>query len=176
MTMTLIQSITAGAGLPGVLEFASIPQTFTDLLVTFSARRSSGSGYASLVIQLNSSSSGYTDRWVEGTGSGTSSSTANVYSGFGGGLITVPGSSVTASTFNSGQCYIPNYTASTNKSSSIEIVTENNGTQAYQYINAGLWANTSAITNIKLSIGSFDQYSTASLYGILKGSGGATVS
>jgi hypothetical protein len=173
--MTLISTLTAGAGLPGTLEFASIPQTYTDLLLTFSARRSSGSGFVALKIQFNSSTTGYTDRWLQGSGSAATSSTDSTQTGFGGAITSVPGTATTANTFNNGQCYIPNYAGSTNKTISMDTVTENNATESYQHILAGVWANTAAVTNIKLLIGSFDQYTTASLYGILKGSGGASV-
>ena len=47
-------------------------------------------------------------------------------------------------------------------------VMENNATEAYQNLVAGLWSNTSAITSLTLakSTGNFVQYSSASLYGI----------
>ena len=51
-------------------------------------------------------------------------------------------------------------------------VSENNATTAYATLNAGLWSNTAAINAIGLTITSgqnFAQYSTATLYGILKG-------
>ncbi len=73
-------------------------------------------------------------------------------------------------TFANGEIYIPNYTASVNKSVSIDSVTENNATSAIAALDAGLWANTAAITSINLNgnNGNFVQYSTAYLYGIVK--------
>jgi hypothetical protein len=92
----------------------------------------------------------------------------------------IPGTDTTSNTFSSTQVYIPNYAGSTNKSVSIDHVTENNATNAYfSGIVAGLWSNTAAITSVKIldqDGGSLVAGSTASIYGILKGSGGATVS
>jgi hypothetical protein len=63
--------------------------------------------------------------------------------------------------------YIPNYAGSSNKSVSIDSVTENNATGAYSGLTAALFASTAAITSFGISTGSnFVQYSTATLYGI----------
>jgi hypothetical protein len=113
---------------------------------------------------------------LNGTGSGVASYTTGStdlvtsYSG-------IVGDGATASTFSNDAIYIPNYSGSTNKSVSIDTVTENNATAAHQTITASVWANTAAITSIKIVTGAnFAQYSTASLYKFTKGSGGATVS
>jgi hypothetical protein len=57
---------------------------------------------------------------------------------------------------------------SNNKSISSDGVTESNATNSILTLDAGLWANSSAITSLKftLEIGNFAQYSTATLYGI----------
>jgi hypothetical protein len=90
----------------------------------------------------------------------------------------MPSSSQTSNTFLSGALYLPNYAGSTQKSFSVDSVGENNSTTAYQVLTAGLYNQTTAITALSvLTYGSsLVQYSTASLYGILKGSGGASVS
>ena len=87
------------------------------------------------------------------------------------------GNTATANTFNSTTFYIPNYAGSTNKSFSFDQVNENNTTAANQVLGSVLWSNTAAITSISLTSPGYNfvQYSTASLYGITKGSGGATV-
>jgi hypothetical protein len=78
----------------------------------------------------------------------------------------------TSNTFSSHAIYIPNYRTSTAKSYSVETVTENNATTAYQYIVAGLWNSTAAITQITLrrseGLNNLMEFSTASLYGIRK--------
>ena len=71
--------------------------------------------------------------------------------------------------------YIPNYTGSTNKSISVDSVTENNATNNLMNIQAGLWSNTAAITSILFTsdtAGGFLAGSTISLYKITKGSDG----
>jgi hypothetical protein len=75
--------------------------------------------------------------------------------------------------------YIPNYTGSTAKSVSVDGVMENNATYAAAGIIAGLWNDTAAVTSVSISseVATLVQYSSATLYGILKGtSNGVTVS
>lgn len=82
----------------------------------------------------------------------------------------VSAQATTANTFNNLSLLVSNYAGSTNKSVSVDSVTENNATNAFANITTGLWSNTSAITSLKLdgtaNSGVFAQYSTASLYKI----------
>ena len=81
------------------------------------------------------------------------------------------GANATANTFGNSEIYIPNYTGSNYKSISADSVSENNASAAYANLFAGLWSNTAAINQITLIPGAsanFAQYSTATLYGILK--------
>lgn len=178
MTMTLISTVTVGAGGASSIDFSSIPQTYTDLQLVVSARSTiTGTTYEDVGIKFNSSSSGYTERQIYANGS-SAGSNANFFTSYGyiGG---VGSNSNTANTFGNCGVYIPNYTGSSNKSFSVDNVTENNATGAFMNLVANLWSNTAAITSISLfpvSANTFMQYSTASLYGILKGSGGASVS
>jgi hypothetical protein len=172
--MQLIQTVTVGSGGATQMEFASIPATYTDLVVLISAR--SGSAGDTLWARFNNdSSTACTTRWLVGDGSSvtTSNSGGNTFIRL--GTIT---SADTSSTFNNFQMYVPNYAGSAQKTVSVDAVNENNSTTAYQRMTTGLWPVTSAITNIIISNNgaSISQYSSASLYGILKGSGGATVS
>ena len=172
--MELISSVTVGSGGASQIEFASVPSTYTDLLVLISAR--SGSAGDTLWMRFNSDeSNACTTLWVVGDGSTASSSNSGGNTFIRLGTIT---SGDTASTFNNFQVYVPNYAGSAQKTVSVDAVNENNATTAYQRITAGLWPVTTAISNIKISNNgaSISQYSTAYLYGILKGSGGATVS
>jgi len=77
-------------------------------------------------------------------------------------------SGYTASTFASGEMYIPNYAGSNSKSFSADSVQETNASLAYSYLIAGLWSDSSAINSIALTplTGNFAQHSTATLYGI----------
>jgi hypothetical protein len=85
------------------------------------------------------------------------------------------GNGATANTFSNIGVYLPNYTASTAKSMSTDTVGENNATQAFQTITAALWNVTDPINQITVGFNGSDnflQYSSATLYGILKGSDG----
>lgn len=170
--MQLIQTVTVGSGGAASITFGSggtIPQTYTDLLIVVSAR-ADGSGYAYEVsdttLFFNTSSANFTYRTLFGDGSSPATdTTAHNFT---------TGANATANTFGSMQFYIPNYTSSNNKSFSVDSVTEHNGTITRQLIAAGLWSQTAAITEIKLApaINAWVQYSSASLYGITKGSDG----
>jgi hypothetical protein len=162
-TYTLISSVTVGSGGAANIQLASIPSTYTDLVLVTSLRDNAGSFSAN--ITFNNSTSSYSNRYLRGDGSTTSSSTGSITTYLQSFSV---GSSFTANTFSSNYIYIPNYAGSNNKSVSIDMVTENNSTTSYAQINAGLWSNTSAITEIDITTGdgSFVQYSTAYLYGI----------
>jgi hypothetical protein len=178
--MTLISTVTVGSGGSNNLTFSSIPATFTDLYVNFSLRSAfSVSGQTgSVIFRFNGdTASNYSERRLEGTGSSTLSSSAS------GGEIAyngVPNNNATANTFGNGNLYIPNYASATAKSLSFDSVTETNATTTVGlFLVAGRWNNTAAITSLAIINGNgttFMENSTASLYGILKGSGGATVS
>lgn len=152
------------------ITFSSIPQTYTDLYLIFSIRQSS-SGVNQALLEFNGSSSNFSFRFLQGSGSAASSGTNTL--NFGG---LVQGSASTSNTFASNSLYIPNYSGSTAKSWSIDAVTENNATEAYQHLVAGLWNQTAAITSIAIKpySGNLVQYSSATLYGILAGSDGIT--
>ena len=167
---TLIGSVTVGAGGAASIDFTSIPGTYTDLLLVVSARSAVAGNLDGVVIKFNSSSTGYSGKSLLGSGTAASSASTND-----AGLTPAAGS--TASVFSNSMTYIPNYAGSTNKVYSTETVTENNAAGAYQSLQAGLWSNTAAITSISLvseNASTWTQYSTAYLYGITKGTGGAT--
>ena len=164
-TYTAIATVTVGSGGAANIEFTSIPETYTDLLVKASVRDDrTGDTFSNLLIRFNGSSSNLSSRRLFGDGSGVSSSAP------GSSIITIlNGPQSTSNTFTSGEFYIPNYTSANNKSVSTDIVTENNATTSYQELNAGLWSNSSAITSITLLSNygvNLLQYSTATLYGI----------
>lgn len=152
------------------ITFSSIPQTGTDLLLVLSARRSGGSVTATSELFFNGDTT-ISGKQLYGNGSAASSSNVSQY-------ITVSnGASATSSTFANYVIYIPNYAGSNVKSFSIDAVTENNGSSGSQYLIAGKWNNTAAIDSVKFDAGdTFVAGTTASLYTITKGSGGATVS
>ena len=160
-TMTLIASNTVGSGGASSITFSSIPQTYTDLLIKCSVRGSLSSNYGGL-ISFNGSGSGFTNKYLEGSGSSVVSSS---YAQF---IFAEVSSSQTSNTFTNTEVYIPNYTSSNYKSVSSDSVTENNSTLSYAELTANLWSNTAAITSISItaSTTSWVQYSTFYLYGI----------
>ena len=169
--MTLIQHIELGSA-QSTITFSSIPQTFTDVMVVFSTRLSTTNG--GLRFRVNGSTANLSTRLLYGNGSSAASATDTTYIG------TSSNSNQTANTFGNGSLYITNYASSNAKSLSAEIVDENNGTTAIQWITSGLYNSSTAITSIEFfgdGAGNFVQYSSATLYGILKGtSNGVTVS
>ena len=166
-TYTLISSVTIGSGGAATIDFTSIPQTYTDLCVKFSVRCATSANIQQVYIRFNSNSSSiYNNRRLYGYSNAAGSTGATSSSS--ASINWTSGSSATANTFGSGEMYIPNYTGSTNKSFSAELVSENNNaTEVVNGMAAGLFANTTAVTSINI-IGesNFVQYSTAYLYGI----------
>ena len=179
MTMTLVSTVTVGSGGAASIDFSSIPQTGTDLYLVTSIRGNSGLEFNTVSIKFNNdSSSAYSWRRLLGNGSTASSSTQTTTTFM--SFIAGNGAGGTSNVFSNSSYYLPNYAQSVVKSISFDGVVENNHPTGYQVMHAGLWNSTAAITSISLlpsgSSTIFDQYSTASLYTITKGSGGATVS
>jgi hypothetical protein len=165
-TFVKIASVTVGAGGASSIDFTSIPATYTDLCVELSLRDGTSAQSVNGNIIFNSNTSAiYSSRRLYATGSGAGSDSFS-------GLTSMPGiwinsATSTSNTFANIMIYIPNYAGSTNKSVSIDSVTENNATVAYSGLTAALFASTAAITSFGISTGSnFVQYSTATLYGI----------
>jgi hypothetical protein len=158
----LLQRIELNASAASV-TFSSIPQTgYTDLKVVWSGRLSDASTATYCKLTFNGSAANFTAKRLAGSGSATTSGDLPQWSG------TAPGTNATSNTFSNVEFYIPNYTSSNYKSYSLDTVTENNATEAYAELGAGLWSDTAAITSITLTgnAGSFLQYSTFSLYGL----------
>ena len=170
MTMQLIESKTLGSAQASI-EFTNIPQTYTDLLLVTSLRCSADQAWAKL--QINGSDANFSSRSLEGYGTdgvGSYSRSDNL------NFIAINKSTWTSNTFSNQSTYIPNYTSSTAKSISIDMVSENNAGSGFTHIMAKLWSGTAAITSLTIvpQTGNLEQYSMASLYGILKGSDGTT--
>jgi hypothetical protein len=156
------------------ITFSSIAATYTDLALVFSLRSTQASGNEQVRLTINGSTADFEKRGLQGNGSVTSS-----FGGFDSQIGYTSSGNNTASTFGNGMLYIPNYAGSTNKSISIDAVSETNATEAFQTIFAQLWSVTNPITSIAIRTlnGNLAQYSSATLYGITKGSsGGVTVS
>lgn len=183
MAITKIATVTVGAGGASTIDFNSIPGIYTDLLIVTSIRSALASGDSSdgVFMTFNGNTSGYSTRDLYGDG-------ANGYASvnpYGRTNATYVGSTSaagsTADTFGTKSIYIANYAGATNKSVNTESAQERNASNPnYLEMLYGLWSNTAAITSLSLSSAnssSWVQHSSATLYGVTKGSsGGTTVS
>jgi hypothetical protein len=157
MAMTLVSTVTVGSGGAASISFTGIPATGKDLLILVSIRGNGGNQYR---VQFNGdTASNYPYRLLYGSGSSVFND-----NGTNGPFDFINDSSTTSNTFSNSRIYVSNYAGSTNKSMSLDSVTENNGTTAYQAIQAATWNNTAAITSVTLNNVSALQHSTASLY------------
>lgn len=166
LTFIPIQSatVTDPAG-GGGIAFTSIPQTYTDLVLTISSRNTVNTASSGHYYQIEfNQSGGRKQRYFQGSGSGSpGTGTTTSFTNY-----QTP-SNYTASSFSSFEIYIPRYTSSYYKSFLSIGVTENNvSTDAYQALYAQIWENTAAITRIDIynDGGNFAQYTNMTLYGI----------
>jgi len=169
-TYVAIATVTVGSGGAANIEFTSIPATYTDLMILISARSNISAYRSTLSMQFNGDTANnysYTRLYASGSsaGSDATASTSVIVCG------EVVGASSTASTFGNNAIYIPNYASSNRKSVSTDAALETNDASNNRLsLTAALWTGTSAITSIKLfdfdTSKTFDQYSTATLYGI----------
>ncbi len=164
--MKLIESKTLATAAASI-EFTSIPQDGTDLVV-FASARGSVDGTRNILISINGSTSSFSGRFLFGNGSTTSSGTDTRETG------AYNHNSSTSNTFSNVSMYFANYTSSSNKSWSVDSVIENNATEGGLYIDAKLWSNTAAITSLTFApdSGNFVAGTILSLYKITKGSDG----
>lgn len=171
----ILSTITVGSGGSANIEFTSIPNTYTDLCILTSTRCNIADIGENIAMQFNNDT-GSNYNWIRMYADGTQTYSdkdnpvTRILSGFSNGATS------TANTFSSQRIYISNYASSNYKAVSMESVGEANTTGTLMMMMAGLWNSSSAISSIKLYFpGStqFSQYSTATLYGILKTSAAA---
>ncbi len=168
--MELISTVTVGSGGQASIEFASIAASWTDLYLVVSGKSTrTNSPRDNIKLQFNSVTSGYSYKFLEGTGSAANSSGASSQAQI---LITHALStnmSGLGNIFGSASIYISNYLSSNNKSVSSEQTAIRNSTDSHSAIQASSSTVTSPITSIYLSPfnGDFTEHSTVSLYGII---------
>jgi hypothetical protein len=156
----------------GAVSLNNIPQTYTDLKVVVSQRNGTSSNVAeNLAIRFDDSNTVYSNTVMYGSGSGVASSrsSANGFISYTTGLF-INGGTSTANTFAQYEVYIPNYTSNIFKQFTIDAVTENNATEAYASLSAGLYRNISPITKVFVqgySVSASDN-TTVTIYGIAK--------
>jgi hypothetical protein len=163
----LISSQTLASSAASV-TFSSIPATYTDLVLRTSLRVDSATTRTGAKLTLNSITTGYSETYLLNydTTATSGSYTGNAF--FWNEYI--DGANATASTFSSGELYIPNYAGSNNKPMSLYSVAEGNAATGYgAYAKAMLSSNAAAISSITLAGNSTAQFVTGSsfyLYGI----------
>ena len=160
-TLKKIQTVTVGSGGAATIDFTSIPATYTDLKIVASLRTNRAFETDGLNIKLNGTNG--TSRRLFGDGvTASSDSQSEIRS-------TAVGNTAVASVFSNIEINIPNYTSANHKLLSIDGVGEDNAAAAIQMLSVGLWSNTAVVNQVTLLpvIGtSFNQYSTATLYGV----------
>ena len=151
------------------IDFTSIPATYTDLCIKASIKEATSNNFtAEFKINNSATAAEYSFVQLSGNGSGvtTDKNSAQIIP-----FIVDPGTySGTTNVFGNAELYFPNYAGATNKSISIDSVSEIDAASlGFQRFSAGLWSITTAINRITIYLyagGNLAQYSTATLYGI----------
>jgi hypothetical protein len=161
-----IASIEVGSAGVATIDFQNIPQGYKDLKLVFTGRTNNVQSNCYIYFNNDTTNSNYSRLRLLAEGStftvsGGSASDSNV------GVLNP--NSDTANAFSNTEVYIPNYTASNNKTFSSDGVRENNANYGIIGLFACRWNNTAAINRIGIyhADGNIVQYSTATLYGIL---------
>jgi hypothetical protein len=164
-TMSLISTITVGSGGSSTIDFTSIPQTYTDLILKLSIRGSNADTFSGVYIKINGLTTGYLSRYVYGSGTvagaGTSSTTESFVGDSNGG-------NATANTFSNQEVYFFNYTTGNPKVHSSDSCNIQNASPQFSELISLYNSTGSALTalNIRATNGNIAQHSSASLYGI----------
>jgi len=164
-TYTLISSNVLSSSAASV-TFSAIPATYTDLVLKCSVRTDNAGANDTLRITYNNDSTAlYSTIMLRGDGASPISSIQTVaYMN----ARQVDGATATSNTFGSTEIYIPSYTASQSKPTSIVFAQEDNSATAYMGAIAGLYRSNTAISRIDFSTSgaNFVTGSSFYLYGI----------
>lgn len=151
----------------GSVNFSSIPQTYTHLVLLSSARTNYGSGfYSNGFIRLNNTTSTYYGTVLEGTTAfnDSGSSVNGIRCDF-----PAPGSA-SANNFNVSETWIHNYAGAAHKSGTQELYVPNqSGSNTFIDRRGWHWASTNAVTSINITTAGSGQFvagTTWTLYGI----------
>jgi hypothetical protein len=164
-TYEKIQTVLVGSGGSSTVEFTSIPQTYNDLLLKISSRNDDSNVAGNMLVIFNSSSSTFSNSYLQASGSGTGN----------GNVARMIGDMDTAAEqsgiFNNIDVYIPNYSSSSYpKTFFAEATTESVNTDAYKMLTSNRWDTNSAITSITIENRTsgkvFVQHTRMVLYGI----------
>ncbi len=168
MAYTLIETHTVESGGATEIEFTGITQEAgADLVLVVSGKSTrTNAPRDAIKLQFNGVTSGYSYRYLEGTGSAASDSNASSQAQI---LIThalSANASGLGNLFGSATITISDYASSNNKLVSSDQTAIRNSTDSHSAIQGSLSTITSGITSIYLSPenGDFMEYTTASLY------------
>jgi hypothetical protein len=145
------------------IEFTSIPQTYTSLLVLVSSRATTTNEV--LQIRPNGSTANGAQKRLLASGAGVSHDGSTTLS------LLLNGSGATASTFNTSEVWISNYaTSAAVKAMFINSATIRNATTGSLVSGTHWWSNASAITSLTFigTSGNLAAGTLISLYGISK--------
>jgi hypothetical protein len=160
-----IATVTIGAGGSSSCVFTSIPQTYQHLQVRLIGKIGSASGAPSIYFNGSASGTAYAWHHLRGDGSNASAS-AGTSAPYMSDVVS-PSSVWNNSQFTTAIIDILDY-ANTSKNKTLRMLAgvDNNGSGAIE-LYSGLWASTSAITQLDLFNGyTWQQYSSIALYGI----------
>lgn len=143
------------------IEFTSIPDTYTDLILLSSLRSNRSAVNDQGDVKLNGTS--ITGKTLQGDGSNPGSE-ADAY-------LRPPAANATSNVFSNDSIYISNYSLSSQyKSVSIDGTMENSASGSYLYQCAGIYSSNAAVTTVQISCvnASWVSGSSVYLYGIKK--------
>jgi hypothetical protein len=168
-TYTLISANTLSSS-AGTVTFASIPGTFTDLVLRVSVRSTTGAGeVVSFRLIVNGDEGAVNTYYSRTTLSGNGATASSSRSSNIAPWIFAEGTTAnaaTSNTFSNNEYYIPNYAGTTAKPLSAFQASENNATTTYTQAIAGLYRGTTAITTLACTGTTFAIGSSFYLYGI----------
>lgn len=148
-TYTLISSNVLSSSAASV-TFSLIPATYTDLVLRVSIRTDAAVSNDTLLVKFNNDSSTlYSTTLLRGSGTATSSSTLGTQPSINARQINANTS--VSNTFSSTEIYIPSYTVSQSKPSSIFFAQETDVTGAFIGSIATLYRSNTAISQIDLN-------------------------
>lgn len=154
-----------------IVDFTSIPSSYTDLRLVIVSRSAAGGGTSSgIFVNLNNDyTSLYSVTRLGGDGASAFSNRSSTQTEF-NVLPGAAGSGSASNIFSLTTIDLMSYTGSTNKTGLVTCSLDRNGAGTVSR-QAFLWRNTSAVNRITLTDASNNNWasgSTATLYGILK--------
>lgn len=151
----------------GAINFTSIPQTYTDLVISLQMRGVNAGSVEYLLAQFNGSTTGHSWTYLLGNGSAASAA-RNSPGGIAPAFFYVglmPGGTATSGLYSTVTMNIPNYANTSTYKNALWRFGANNGGSSSTNLSTGLFSSTAAITSILLA-GSNGSDGSATLYGI----------